>query len=314
LNATNTFSYRHFNVQDDFTALVALLNTVEQHDHDDEDVSEATLREQITWAGHDPALDRWVATLPNSTDLIGYGILFKTAADTSADLSIAVHPQWRRRGIGSELLSHLLTRSRELGVADVRIYATVQHLDANAFLRNHDFAPMASYTRMAIPGTHPFPQPDLPAGFTIRSYQEVQQIEVFVEALNRGYEGLWGHHHVSQEEVETWLPQLPPEGIFLLFAPDGTIVGISRAEMSEQLTTQRNAPTGLVDAPGVVPTYRDAGLYLPLVLTALHWLVPQTPTTIELESWGDAAGTLAVYREIGFTTVQESVSYRRVLG
>lgn len=87
------------------------------------------------------------------------------------------------------------------------------------------------------------------------------------------------------------------------------MVGKSQAEISEHLTTLRGAPTGLVDAPGIVPSYREANLYVPLLLTVLHWLAPQSPTTIEMESWGDSADTLAQYRALGFALVQEAISY-----
>ncbi|MDQ6644204.1 MAG: GNAT family N-acetyltransferase [Chloroflexota bacterium] len=313
MNTANTFIYRYFDVQHDFAPLVALLNDVEQTDHDGEDVSEATLHGQLTWTGHNPALDRWVATLPGSSALIGYGTIFKSPEDSSADLYIAVQPVWRRQGIGSELLTRLLTRAREVGVHDVRVYATIQHQGARAFLTNHSFDPLATYTRMTVPGAHVFPLPDVPEGFVIRSYEQLQRLDLLTEAVNKGYEGMWGHHQVSQEEVATWLPLLPPQGTFLLFAPDGAVVGTCRAEMSEHLTMLRGALTGLVDAPGVIPAYREVGLQQSLVLTALHWLVLQSPATVELESWGDTADTLVLYRALGFTPMQEAISYRRPL-
>jgi len=89
------------------------------------------------------------------------------------------------------------------------------------------------------------------------------------------------------------------------------VAGVGRAELSEQLTAQRGVPTGHIDAPGVVPEYRGAGLYLPLLLTLIHWLLPQGPAALELESWGDEPGTLALYRTLGFSVMKEEVSYRR---
>ena len=307
----NTILYHHFDVQRDFMPLVTLLNEVEQTDHDGEDVSEAALREQMTWTGHNPTLDRWVATRSDDASLIGYGAIFKTPNDDCADLYIAVHPAWRRRGVGSELLAHLMERAREVGTRVVGAYATVQNQAARLFLSHHGFDPVAAYTRMEILGSQSFPPPSLPPGFVVRSYDQIQRIDLYTEATNRSYEGLWGHRHVSQEEVAEWLPHLLPEGIFLLFAPDGAVVGKCQAEISEHLTTLRGAPTGLVDAPGIIPAYREANLYVPLLLTVLHWLAPQSPTTIEMESWGDRADTLAQYRALGFTPMQEAVSYNR---
>ena len=313
MDLNNAFIYYPFSVERDFAALVSLLHTIELIDQSGVDVSEAALREQLTWIGHNPALDRWVAYLPDNTALVGYGAIFNVSDGNAADLYIAVHPEWRQRGIGHELLSRLLARAHEVGAKDVRAYANIQHSGANAFLRTHSFEPVATYVRMAASGLLEFPLPDIPAGFAIHSYDQIQQEDLFMEAVNRGYAGLWGHLQLSHEELITWLPQLPPEGIFLLFAPNGSIAGICRAEISAHLTTLRGIVTGLIDAPGIVSIYRNANLYLPLLLTTLHWLVSQSPASIELEAWGEAPDILAQYRALGFIPVQEEISYQYFL-
>jgi mycothiol synthase len=165
----------------------------------------------------------------------------------------------------------------------------------------------------AAHAVHTFPPAELPPGFVTRSYDQIQRIDLYTQAMNRSYEGLWGHLQTSEAEHAHLLPQLKQEGMFLLFAPDGAVAGVCRGYMSERLTAQRGLLTAYVDAPGVVPHYRSAGLYLPLLLTALHWLLPQGPAAIELESWGDAPETLALYRELGFTVIKEEISYRREL-
>jgi mycothiol synthase len=314
LSSTSTFNYRHFDVQRDFTSLVALLNEVEQADRDGEDVGEAMLREQLTWPGHDPARDRWIATTGDSGQLVGYGAMFKTPNDEHADMYIAVHPAWRRRGIGSGLLARVLVRAREAAASDARVYANAERPGPNAFLLKYGFAPVSAYTRMALAGTQAFPAPDLPEGFVIHSYDQVGRMDVLVDIMNRGYQGLWGHHWITIEEMAEWFPQLTLEGLFLLFAPDGTVAGICHAEMSEHLSALRGVSTGWIDAPGVAAEYREDVFYRSLLLTAMRWLAPQSPSVIELESWGDAAQTLAAYSTLGFTVVQEQISYRLLLG
>ncbi len=313
MSSTNTFSYCQFDVQRDFASLVALLAEVEQEDHDGEDVSEAMLREQLTWPGHDPVRDRWVATTGDSERLVGYGVMFKTPNDEHADVYVAVHPAWRRQGIGCELLARILQRVRELGAFDARVYANAEHSGPNAFLLKFGFAPVSAYTRMAFTGTHAFPALDVSEGFVILSYDQVGRMDVLVDVMNRGYQGLWGHHWITREEMAEWFPQLTTEGLFLLFAPDGKVAGICRAEMSEHLSALRGVSTGWIDAPGVVAEYREEVFYRSLLLTAMRWLAPQSPSVIELESWGDNAQTLAAYRTLGFTIMQEAISYRLLL-
>lgn len=43
------------------------------------------------------------------------------------------------------------------------------------------------------------------------------------------------------------------------------------------------------------------------------WLRAKGAEDIELESWGDAEQTLALYGELGFTIVRQDRTYRRVL-
>lgn len=310
LTSSDKLIYRHFNVENDFALLVTLLTAVEQADQDGVDVSEASLRDQLTVSGYDP--DRWVVTTNDSVHIIGYGVVFKTPNDNHADIHIAIHPEWRRQGIGSELLTQIMAYAHELHAHDLCAYAAKQHQGATNFLLKHEFHPISGYTRMMVSGTQSFPLPNVPAGFVIRNYDQLRRMDLVVEALNRSYHGLWGHHQIGQEGT-VWLSQVNPEGIFLLFAPDGMVAGFCRCDLNEHLTKLRGNPTGRIDAPGVVPEHRNTNLYQSLVLTALQWLVPQDPVTIELESWGDTDTTLDIYRTLGFTAVQEEISYRRFL-
>jgi mycothiol synthase len=305
--------YRRFDLQGDLAAVARLLQEIEQADHSGEQVTEATLHEQLTWSGQDPALNNWVVALPESASLVGYCLLQKTATDPNADLYVAVHPSWRRQGIGHQLFAHLLERASELEARTLRAYVPVQNKEANLFVCAQGFEPVSTFIRLSLTELPTFPAPDLPQGFTTRSHDQLERVDLYTEALNRGYEGYWGHVQSTQEEVARFLLHLNHAGIFLLFAPDGTLAGTCRAELSEQFTQERGTPTALIDAPGIVARYREAGLALPLLLTVIHWLLPQYPQTLELEAWGEAPGTLALYHALGFTATKEETSYRRNL-
>jgi GNAT superfamily N-acetyltransferase len=294
-------------------ALITLFREIEQTDHTGEETDEDALREQLTWSGQDPALNTRVATVPGSAFLVGYSIVQKTLHDDNADLHIVVHPAWRRHGIGSQLFIRLLKRAQDLEARAVRSYVNVQNKGASLFVHKHGFEPVSTYTRLSVSGMPLFPPPILPQGFTIQSYDQIQRVNLYTEALNRSYEGIWGHLQSTQEEVAQWLPQLNSAGIFLLFAPDGTLAGTCRADFSKHLTKAQGALTALIDAPGIVPGYRDAHLSLPLLLTVIHWLLPQHPGVLELESWGDTPETLQRYCSLGFRVVKEEISYRLIL-
>lgn len=311
--STNAVTYRQFDLEQDLASAVTLLNEVKLADRDEDLLNGNMLRELLTWSGQNPAENARVAQASGSASLLGFGMLQKTPSDENAELLLAVHPFSRGQGIGSHLLTLLLARAGELHARAVRGYVAATNQAAAHFALKRGFESVSAYTRLAMKVSHPFPQPVFPPGFITRSYDQVQRLDLFTQATNRGYEGQWGHHCVSEEEVAVWFPRLKQEGIALLFAPDGEIAGVGRAELSEELTAQRGVPTGYIDAPGVIPEYRQSGLYVPLLLTLVHWLLRENPVRIEIESWGDDPQTLELYRDLGFRLAREETSYRRVL-
>jgi ribosomal protein S18 acetylase RimI-like enzyme len=326
--AGDEIHYRRLALQHDLAALVELLHKVELADPTGDWITEDTLREQLTWSGQDPAPNNWVAADSNGF-LVGYGLIQKTAADPTADTYIAVHPAWRRRGIGTRIFVRLLERASELAAHALRAYVPTANEGGARFVRAlGNFEPVSTFIRMnldpgkgmsapggapSLPGVAPGAGLlDLPSGFTIRSYDQIEQVELYTEALNQSYDGYWGHLHTTQDDVERFLIDLNHSGIFILFAPDGSIAGTGRAELREA-AAQGDSPIGLVDAPGIVSGYRHADLALPLVLTCIHWLQPREPARIDLEAWGEAPATLARYSELGFNMTKEEISYRRTL-
>jgi mycothiol synthase len=328
--AKDRIHYRSLDLQQDLAALVELLGEVERADSTGDSITEDALREQLTWSGQDPAPNNWVATATGSALSVGFGMIQKTAIDPNADVYIAVHPAWRRQGIGAQLFTYLLARAAELETHSLRAYVPVSNEGSTCFVRAlGSFEPVSTFTRMSLdlrgstsgPGGGvpvlagvklSMPRPDLPAGFSIRSYDQIEQVELYTEAANQSFDGYWGHVHSTPDEIARFLLHIDHAGIFLLFAPDGSIAGTGRAELREPATLG-DAPTALVDAPGIVARYRQADLALPLVLTAIHWLLPKRPALIDLEAWGEAPEMLARYRELGFSVAKEEISYRRRL-
>lgn len=308
--AAGALVYRRLNLQRDVAALAGLLHDVAQADQTGDEVTEAGLYQQLTWSGQDPALNNWVVALEEHASLVGYAMIQKMPHDANADLHIVVHPPWRRRGIGRQLFTYLLERASELDTRALRGYVPVQDEGASLFVRLLGFEPVATYTRMRLSDIQSFPAPALPEGFTMRSYDQIEQLDLYTEAINRCYEGYWGHIQGTQEDVARFLPRFNHAGIFLLFAPDGTIAGTCRADLNEQSEDASESLTALIDAPGIVARYRDVDLALPLLLTAIHWVLRHHPATLELEAWGETPELLARYRSLGFTVTKEEISYR----
>ncbi|HEY7832664.1 MAG TPA: GNAT family N-acetyltransferase [Ktedonobacterales bacterium] len=311
MSESSIFTIRPFAFDADLPALARLLSAIEAVDQEGEDVSEAGLRDQFAAWGTPPADGRWIAPAPDDPmHFFGWGSVSRLPGESRADIQVAVHPDWRRRGLGNLLLDRLFAYLREQGVSAAGAYAASTNADANAFLRARGFQPVAAYTEMRAPGERGYPAPDWPAGIAARAYATVNDLATLNRAFHQGYAGLWGHRTATDAQLGEWLADWTPDGIWLAFDGAGQVAGICRAELSARLSARRGQPTGYIDAPGVIPAYRDRGLYLPLLLTALAWLTEQQPTHIEMESWGDRPETLALYADIGFVMARQALSYR----
>ncbi|MEM8534881.1 MAG: GNAT family N-acetyltransferase, partial [Chloroflexota bacterium] len=308
---------RPFDVESDLPRLVRFLSVTESIDQSGEDISEETLRAQLTVPRHTPALDRWVIEHPDhQDDLIGHSAIW--AASTAdgvqvAEVSIVIHPEWRRRGLGTELLERSTARVQTLGAMLMRLYADTRDHATTTFLTKHHFQSASAYTEMGAASDTITETVSLPDGYTIRSYSDVQQVQALVDGFNKGFAGLWGHHTVTEADVTQALPSLTWDGVFLLFAPDNKIAGICCAHCHAQRTKHNGQPTGYVDSPGVVPAHRSESLYQALLLHAVQWLHTQHQTRVELESWGDTAETIQSYEQLGFIIIRQQLAYQREL-
>lgn len=302
-----TFLIRSFAPSDDLPAFVQLLQTVEASDQDGEDVREETVREQLALPGHDPARDRWVAfQLDAPASLLGWSFVWRAPSEPMATLSVAVHPAWRRRGIGEALLARATERARELEASMAGIYANARNKAATRFVLKHGFQLVSANTLLRIGGVAPLPEPAFPAGYVLRPYADIQDVTTLMRASNRCYAGLWGHHEISEAFAAEWVQRLRAKDIFVLFAPTGEVVGICRVERFGEAVAY-------IDAPGLVPERRDVNLYGQLVLAAYAHVRRGNPAAVELESWGDAEETLAHYQALGFALVRKTLAYERPL-
>jgi ribosomal protein S18 acetylase RimI-like enzyme len=305
------YTFRHVEPQYDLPKLARLLAEVEAADREDRDTSQTKLREQLSLPGHDPAQDSWaVEAVDDPERLVAFAGVWKAPDSDRADIMGVVNPDVRHKGIGRILIGRVLTRARVLGVRQVDAYADARNEAGMAFLHEHNFLPVAAYTRLRARRGAQVSPPSYPPGFTVKSFDRVLDVSILAEAMNGGYDGLWGHQRVTEAELGSMLKEYPQEGIFLVFDAGNEVAGVCRAEISQRLTAQRGEPTGLVDSPGVIPFRRRDGLYLPLLLSAMRYVAAQNPGAIELESWGDDDRVLASYEKAGFAVARRSMAHR----
>jgi len=300
------FSIRQYEPDQDLLRLHQLLTAVEAHDQDGEEVSEEALRQQLTWNNYDPRLDSWVIEDPDKLgELIGYASVAGRAGGRCT-VYTAVHPDWRRRGLGTRLLDQALERGKETGADHFIVYANAQNDSAIAFLRRRGYEPVGASWILSASAAQAFAEPVWPPGFRVHSFAEVEDFAILAEISNRSYGDMWGHSQNEQPATPEGISEMgpaywPPESVFLAFAPDGDAVGLCLGIPGESVN--------VIDSPGVAPEYRHLELQRPLLLTVARHLQSEQPKDIQLLSYGDDAQTISIYQDIGFCLDAHYIAY-----
>lgn len=297
---------RPLNSDTDIPSLVQLRTEIEAVDQLGTNTSEAALRIQFNWPGHDPRNDRWVIeAIDEGGRLIAHGWTFAQSPQRVI-LGIAVHPNWRRYGLGSQLLTTAIARANHLGAQQIVSGARSHNKLGQAFLQAHHFIPVGHNRFMKAPGTVALDTPQWPDGFTLKHYAEVNDISVLVDGSNGCYADMWGHRENTEPATLAHFQQAiarspndyPPEGILIVFAPNGQLVGICFNRLEENNRK-------VLDSPGVIPAYRHLELHRPLVQASMLWLNSQAEGVYHLDTWGDSDAAVKIYRELGFTLADQ---------
>lgn len=307
---------RQFHMPDDLARLAELKNIYWQYYQLDQTTTSEKQAFLVSLDNHSPQDDNRVIVHPeNSEQLIAHvWVWLQTSQRVVFD--ITVHPNWQRQGLGTRLLEWAIERANQLGANVIDHQISIDSAPERKFLRKNRFNPVGTFFNMRLANPH-IDAPSLTHGYHVKTYAEINDLSLYTQLLNACYSDLWGHQTSATESDQAkWLDYYDLTGIMILITPEDEAIGIVRAQSSEQVSSQdgtRNNNT--VDAPGLVPAYRQPALYESLVRHGVAWLNTQMPTPqpITMLSWGDLNSTIDCYWRVGFEVVEHAIGYRYYL-
>jgi mycothiol synthase len=300
------FLIRHYVSEKDVSALSYMLTEIESIDRDGEETSEEFLGSMVEWPNFEPDQNVWVAELNGK--FVGFGQILPRL-ETDSSIYVVVHPEQRRKGLGSELLELVLSRAHETGSKKILVDANAHNTASNAFLKHYGFEVVGTSGLMVAPVVE-LPPVEIPAGYLIQYYPDLRNPVLLTQALDQCYKGMVGHNQ-NVTSADRYLHYHGEEGIHLLFDENETLIGICAGK--PQGKTDERGISDLLDAPGLIKEYRHRGFQRFLTLAVMKWLREKGARPITLEYWGDDEEAIAIYRDLGFELINQRITYRKEL-
>jgi mycothiol synthase len=214
---------------------------------------------------------------------------------------LAVHPDHRRRGVGTALLWAVVDR-----VEPLRVWAHGGLPAQEALAAKLGARKVRELLRMGRPLDGDLPEPVLPPGVRLRAFEPGRDEEAVVRVNHRAFswhpeQGAMSVEDVLGKEREPWFD---PAGFLLAVDAEDRLLGF-------HWTKVHSARLGEVYVVGVDPDAQGGGLGKALTLAGLAHLRAAGLAEVMLYVEADNASALAVYTRLGFTRWDSDAQYAR---
>ncbi|HEY3556047.1 MAG TPA: GNAT family N-acetyltransferase [Kribbella sp.] len=305
---------------DDVEAWADLLAAKEKVDQEGENFDAGDLAEEV----QRPSLDltRDSVSLWADGRMIGYGIAHARESvvdDDRVRTEGTVHPEWRRRGLGTQLMRWLIDRAGELHTAthpEVPGYAAAGAVSTNAgataLMKSLGFEEVRYFFDMRRPLDEPIPDVQPADGFRLEAFDPSHTDELR-EAHYEAFSDHWGW---TPPSVETWRLRTVESRAFRgaqsYVVLDGetvaAYVNCFEYPADTEVTGIRELYVGQV---GTRRAYRGRGLARAALAKVLAEGAQAGYQRAALGVDADnPTGALGLYENLGFTTNQKFVNYQ----
>jgi len=249
--------------------------------------------------------------------IAGYAYLDPPAPDPPAQRQpldrsgeLVVHPDYRRRGLGLELVRGLAAAADG---SPIRLWAHGDLPAAALLARAAGFERFRALWQMRRPLSSQLDQPVFPAGITLRTFRPGQDEDEWLGCNARAFakhpeQGAWRRHDLELREREPWFD---PAGFFIADR-HGTMAGFHWTKVHGPADAPGSI--GEVYVVGVDPGERGTGLGRALTLAGLRYLRDRGLAEVMLYVDEDNTPAIRLYEELGFTRSATDAMYRHPRG
>lgn len=230
-------------------------------------------------------------------------------------------PEWRRKGIGSALLSAVELRQRE--IADSHppgaeklflVDVTQSQVGAAILLERNGYQPARYFDLMVRSDLEDIPEFPLPQGVELRPVTPEHYPAIW-KVLDETSQDEWGHRKLTEEDYQEWLknPHFQPDLWQIAWDIAGSdVAGTVLTYIDHSENEQLGLTRGYTEGIGVVRSWRRRGLARALISRSLLAQkaagMTESALVVDSENPSDAAN---LYVSCGFQVVKRSTLYRK---
>jgi len=292
----------------------------------------ADLYDRLTWAGSlqevkqdfenpsvNPETDTILVLTPSGHPA-AFGIIFpnEEGSDHLAFLYGSVHPDHRRRGLGSLILDWMEQRGRQwlAGFDDdlprrLRVNCPERTTDRVRLFEKHGFQPVRYFYRMRRDLREPINDMPLPPGIEVRTFSS-EYSEAARIVVDLAFQDHWHHTPMTRDtwdQLTTNSDSFRPDLTLLAFAGD-RLVGTSINRVFAEDNARAGIQEGWIGNLGVVKEWRGRGLASALLCESMRRFIADgqqvAGLNVDTENY---TGAVALYERLGFATIEKYISW-----
>ncbi len=316
-------TFRGFVGESDYPKMLAVIEASKHADNVERtDSLEDVQRNYSHLTNCDPYTDMLFAEM--NGEVIGYNRVWWEKQNDKTLLYNMVgflHPNFRRRGIGTFMLQRAETRLRQIAATHApgekfcQAWANGSEQGLQALLESQGFQPARYFIEMIRDINEPLPEAPMPAGLEVRPVTEAHYRPIF-EAANEAFRDHWGHIERNfEEEFPHWLEDPDFNPALWKVAWDGDqIAGMVQNFINAAENAEYHRQRGYTEGISVRRPWRKLGLARALLVQSIAMFremgMEETALGVDAEN---LSGALKLYQGVGYKETHRNMSYRKLL-